>query len=64
MAADISSPKDPRIRAVARLSKTRERVDRRLLVVEGFPLLGQALAAGWCVREVFYVPHRMTSPQW
>lgn len=60
MAVDISSPKNPRVRAVARLTKPRERIERGLLVIEGFPLLSQALAAGWSAREVFYAPHRMT----
>lgn len=61
MAAHISSPKNQRVRAVARLSKPRERTDRGLLVVEGAQLLGQALAAGWVADEVFYVPHRMAA---
>jgi len=56
MSGPLSSLDNPRLKAVLRLRKARERRRTRRLVAEGWREVVRALAAGLVPREVFYSP--------
>jgi TrmH family RNA methyltransferase len=62
-AAAVSSPRNPRIRAAARLRKRSERDRRGLILVEGIRELRHAVRAGVPVREVFFCPELFRSDE-
>lgn len=52
----VTSPSNPRVKAVVRLRKRRERDRSGLMVVEGYRELRRALAAGVVVRDLYVSP--------
>lgn len=59
-APELTSTRNPRVRAAAALARRRERVARGEHLVEGPRAVGEALAAG-IVLEVFAVPERLAT---
>jgi TrmH family RNA methyltransferase len=60
----VSSPRNARVRAVARLSKGRERARRGLFVAEGVWGLRSARRAGVAPAEVWYCPEMLVPDAW
>ncbi|TWE11290.1 TrmH family RNA methyltransferase [Rudaeicoccus suwonensis] len=55
----ITSPSNPRLKALVALRRRRQREDSRLTLLEGYDELGLALAAGVRPRELYFCPELM-----
>jgi TrmH family RNA methyltransferase len=58
---DIASMDNPRIKALRKLARRRERAGSGLALIEGVRLVGEAVEAG-VVEEVFYAPSLLDGP--
>ncbi|MGI8813874.1 MAG: TrmH family RNA methyltransferase [Pseudonocardia sp.] len=61
---DITSTANPRIKAVLRLRRRRDREDAGVTLVEGFEELSLALAAGVAPRTVYHCPELAAEQEW
>lgn len=56
----ITSPQNPRIKNIVKLSKHKEREQQNLFVIEGARELSLALAGGYLIKSVFVCPELFT----
>ena len=59
----LSSPDNPRVKALVKLRRQRQRRDTGLFIAEGKRELSRALAGGLCAREVFVCPDFWTGDE-
>lgn len=58
----ITSPANPRIKALSQLSKPRERRGKGRILIEGFREIELAVRYGWDLLEVYYCPDLYQGP--